>query len=231
MRGLYIAVLLALLPTPAAALELDETSYRDRKLGIRLDLPEGWLLQLQTGYPSMPALLLQQEGRASISLSIGPEGSADKMAAFVQSNAKGLAAVAFKSTPPRQVNLGGRQVWQLEISDREGKVGLRQLYLPHAGRAVILTLAAPRKELQQHLYDLTQALQGLTLSQPAPSVGDTGRDMTTLPRDEAPEGKETTSRANRPQEKATETGPAQPSSSPAQPSSLPGPELQGIEEE
>jgi hypothetical protein len=227
MRGLYIAVLLAL-PTAATALELDETSYRDRKLGIRLDLPEGWILQRQTGYPSMPALLLHQEGHASISLSIGPEGSADRMAAFVKSNAKGLAAVAFKSTPPRQVTMGGANVWLLEISDREGKVGLKQLYLAHAKRALILTLAAPRQELQQYTYDLTQALQGLTLTRPVPAAGDTGPDVTSLPRGAEPEGRETTSKANRSQGKATEAGPAQPSSSPA---GEPGPELQGIEEE
>ena len=172
MRRLYITVILAaLLQTarPAGALEYDEGTFRSRQVGVRFEVPEGWTLHRQTGYPSLLTVLFHKA--ATISLSVGilpPKG----LTSFVESNRKGMDAVGLRVLGSQHTTIGGRQVVRLELS--HGSTRVRQLYFAHANQVLILTLTTEAQTLSTYAPELTQLLTGLRLTAPEARRTDDG---------------------------------------------------------
>lgn len=205
MTRVYICALL-LLPSVAAALDLDDSTFTDRKVGIRMEVPEGWVLHRHTGYPSLLALMLQPQRRSSITLAVGPEGSARDLRRFVQRNIDAVRKVGLRVTEHRVATVGSRSVWRLSMFRPGHDTAVRQIYLGHGGVAVILTLSTPKKQLAQTQFDLTATAELLELAppsggppQPRAASSYPRRSPGTDPQPPGQEGPETSSRPNPPE--------------------------------
>jgi len=235
MQRLYI-IGLVLLPSVASAIDLDESLFVNRQHGIRLEVPEGWTLSQQTGYPSVLALLLHPKSRACINLTLGTSGSGNDLRGFVLKNRKGLDAIGLRVSASRPSTVRGRAVWQLDISDRRGTTALRQLYLVHGSCALILTLSASSAQIKDHLFDLAQVVELLQLTKPEPATLQQ-TDTVSYPKESMEDDGSTLpgveSRPNRPGDRpGGATQPAtRPTSRPAPPEQQEGRslELEGIE--
>lgn len=230
MRVLYIiAAILLGAARPAAALELDETVFVNRQLGIRLEAPDGWVITQQTGYPSIPVLLLHQgptaEGQPqpTIRLALGAEGTGTRLRAFLRDNLAGAKAVGLRVLRSSEATIGKRGVLQAELRGEDGKVAVKQLYLSHGARALVLTLAAAAPRIESFDFDLGRALQLMELNRPT-TVTLEPREAVSYPKltpnDDGtvdPGGGEVEERPNRPT--------SMPTSSPS-PSTTPQRELQ-----
>jgi hypothetical protein len=91
------------------------------------------------------------------------------MRRLVEDNREGATELGLRVLDLRQVTLAQRKVWSLNLATRDGRLGVRQAYLPHGRSVVILTLAAKQSAIQHHSFDLTQVLEELSLSTPEPS--------------------------------------------------------------
>jgi hypothetical protein len=135
-----LAALLACVPA-RAELDLDETLFRDKRIGVRMSIPEGWTPSTQTGYPAL--LLVLQRPDASISLASGWLASGGRLAEHVAGNASamrraGLLVLASRPGP-------GRSGWELSARREDGVREVRQLFVTNGGgdrRVFILTLVA-----------------------------------------------------------------------------------------
>jgi hypothetical protein len=211
MRVLYIlaAVLLAA-ARPAAALEFDETVFTSRQLGIRLEAPDGWVVTQQTGYPSIPVLLLHQgtkaegEPRPTIRLALGAEGTGSRLRAFLRDNIAGVKAVGIRVVRSDEATIGKRAVLRVELRGEEGKVAVKQLYLSHGTRALVLTLAAAASRIESFDFDLRRAVQLMELTRPTSGTLQP-RDAVSYPKQSpnddgtmGPDGQEVEERPNKP---------------------------------
>jgi hypothetical protein len=235
MKRLYTFGLL-LVASPVWAIDLDEGTYTNRPVGVQMEVPEGWTLHRQTGYPSLLALLLKPERRSSISLTLGPDGSGQNLVAFVQRNEKGIREVGLTIKGSRAVTMGGRKVWQLDLVDRRGDTAVRQLYLPHGSRTLILTLSTPTRQLKQTLFDLTDTVELLELTHPTTTQMQP-RDISSFPERPNDDGSlppedaaEASSRANKgPQSQPASKPASRPASQPNKRLKLKELEVQGLE--
>jgi hypothetical protein len=194
---LLIGSLLLLLTASAMALDLDDQSYVNRELGLRFAVPEGWLLSRQTGYPALLAVLTQAHSRARMALALAgarPDASAAAIEALVRGNLAAMRTVGLwiESATPRkpQPQAGWRVIARRTATDATGPWEVRQLYLPAPRRRLlVLTLAAPQREIKTYLLDRDTLLASLeaegaplaaTLSSPAarPDAGDQGTQHT-----------------------------------------------------
>ena len=191
-----LVALLLLLPAQAAALDLDDQTYRNRELGLRFAVPEGWLLSRQTGYPAVLALVTHTQGGARMALALASkgEGSADRnVEAIVRGNLAAMRAVGLRieSATARQPQplAGWRVVARRAETDAAGTWEVRQLYLPAPGqRLLVLTLAAPQREIRGYLLDRDALLASLevggaplpaaVIRAPAPAGGPGGPTAT-----------------------------------------------------
>lgn len=167
----------------ALALDLDSTSYTNRKLGVRLEVSEGWQITEQTGYPSMLALVFQPGTTTQIALSVDrlpkaaarPHGRSRnrqvaaavpdvaKVGVRVAENKKGFASVGLRVFSARLVSRQGRQLWTIAAETKDGKTQVRQRYLKHRDLALIFTLRCKTSELKKQVEELDQIISGLKL--------------------------------------------------------------------
>jgi hypothetical protein len=181
MRSLYIGSLVIFVATSAHAFGIDDSSYVNRKLGVRLEIPEGWALHQQTGFPSVLALLIHRDNhRVSISLTVGVlpapgkpnsapargtsgDAARSMLESYVRSNRRGMAAIGLKVEDSRRVSIAERSTWRLTLRDDKGGLRLLQHYLTRGQEVFILTLTAPADQLTRYTQDLFQALDLLRL--------------------------------------------------------------------
>jgi hypothetical protein len=238
MKRLYIFSLLLVPSIARGGIDLDDSTFTDKPLGLHLEVPEGWTLHRQTGYPSLLAVLLKPGRRSSISLTLGPEGSGPNLRTFVQQNEKAVREVGLEVKGSRAATVGGRKVWQLDLADRSGATSVRQLYLTHGSHALILTLSTPTRQLKQTQFDLVDTVELLELTRPAATR--TRPEHVSLPKRPDDDGSlppeesaETSSHANKPQsEPASQpaSGPAsRPAARPGKPLKLKELQVEGLE--
>ncbi|MBK8481321.1 MAG: hypothetical protein IPL40_09115 [Proteobacteria bacterium] len=150
-----------LLPARALALDLDDQIYSNRELGLRFAVPEGWVLSRQTGYPGLLAVVTHSHSNARMALAVASTRSrvgVDEVAASVRANLAAMRAVGLQleSATPRQPQpqAGWRVIARRDAADAAGPWELRQLYLPAlVGRLLVLTLAAPKRQIKTFLLD------------------------------------------------------------------------------
>lgn len=165
-RATLVVVCSLLIPvSDAGALDLDTGTYRDAKLGVKLDVPEGWTLHRHTGYPSL-LLILTRGQEASISLSTARFPPNQTMQRFIADNRRGLLAVGFRVFDQKRVMESGRLSWKIRARTRDGAKEVRQRYLPHGTRVFIVTLSCPSRKAEHYNFDLNQTLEALELRQP-----------------------------------------------------------------
>jgi len=233
MRRLYIIGLL-LIPSIVHAADFDNSTYLNRPLGIRLEVPEGWTLTQQTGYPSILALLLHDAVSLSLSIAHGTGGNLERLA---RENIVGMRATGLRVSSSRRTTVRGKAAWQLDLTDRRGKIGVRQLYLAHESVGLIVTLVSPLAQFKDHLFDLAQVVDLLHLTRPARvqrqsdsdsyPEGALGDDGSIPPTDGA---QSNDSRPNRPPTSHPTSRPGPPTSRPT-PRPTPTPlELDGLEQ-
>jgi len=155
LRRLFALTLLLLAPTLAWA-ALGEGEFRDRTLGVRLTLLEGWSATTQTGYPSLLLVMAAPTREATISLSAGWLAHGVSIADHVGDSLKGLRAVGLQVISSTRTSIAGRPIWEVVARGR-GDVELRQVYLVQGSRVFILSLAGARAVATRYVQDLQQA--------------------------------------------------------------------------
>jgi hypothetical protein len=159
---LVCIVALCLVSVPAwAEFDVDETLFRDAKLGVKLPLPEGWTPSTQTGYPSLHLLLFAPDGKSSISLAAGTLAAGQSLRDYVLDSRQSLQRVGVHVTSTAQTSLGSRPIWEIAGQGGKKPVELRQLYLAQGNRIFILTLACSADRLSQSLLDFTETARAL----------------------------------------------------------------------
>ncbi len=163
-----LAALLLLVPAPGRAAglwELDTTTYRNEELGIRLNVPYGWLLNRSSGYPSILVQLFPPQAGASITLSRLVPARGRSLAQQVAGECQAMARVGIRV---RQCGTRlDQQTPRLEVSafaaDRRG--ALTQIYLPHTGNVLVLTLFSDTATQAEGRATLLRVLDLLELAQ------------------------------------------------------------------
>jgi hypothetical protein len=166
MRLLCILVLVFHAIVAHADTDLDETLFRDRKHGVRINIPEGWTPSVQTGYPSLLLLMAPIRGEGQLSLAVGLRPSGKSLRDIVSYNNEGIVRLGLRIKSVRPATIFGRQVLEVAASSR-GKIEIRQIYLAEAQRVFILTLSCPSDEVVQLSIELHNILQSLELTQPS----------------------------------------------------------------
>lgn len=166
-RGAIFLVALAFLwPSTSLGVDLDDAIYRNVPLGVKLEIPDGWTLHRQTGFPSILLLLSRKESSATISLASAKLPAKTSMKRFLADNSAGLRAIGLRLLSTKQAILNSRPAWLIHAKAQGGAVELRQINLPQADRVFVLTLSCPAKEAEQLTFELNRLLEVLELSSP-----------------------------------------------------------------
>jgi hypothetical protein len=164
--AILLGALALLWPSTSRGVDLDDAIYRNRPLGVKLEVPDGWTLHRQTGFPSILLLLSHKESNATISLTSAKLPAKTSMKRFLADNSAGLRAIGLRLQSTKQTTLNGRPAWLIHTQAHGGAVELRQVNLPQADRVFVLTLSCPAKEVEQLAFELTRLLEVLELSGP-----------------------------------------------------------------
>ena len=151
---------------PASAAEIDESTYRNRQLGLEINVPEGWRLSRHTGYPSLLALLSWGDPDADVWLSVGKLRQPRQLAAFVADNNRGLEQSALRVTNSRAVTLFDVPSWEVTATTTDGKLELHQTYLAWHQLVLIWTLRFRAAARKQALAELHRLFENIKLSPP-----------------------------------------------------------------
>lgn len=177
-RGVALVALLALRTTAGAAeppaAEAGAATggadvFQHRKPPLRLAVPEGWRATSQTGFPAILLRLTRPAGGAVITLAVGSlelaagASSAAALQRFVEQNNAALAAIGVRVTAATPGQLMGFRGWIVDGAPEGAALALRQVYLPHAGHALIWTMTCPRAELASAKLELERIFENLTL--------------------------------------------------------------------
>ena len=185
VRASYIIPLL-LLASPASALDLDDTTYTDAKLGLRLHAPHGWKIHRQSGYPSMLVVLVSTDGKATISLAQGHLRPGENMEGFIKANCSAMRRVGLRVERCGPARVADRDVGRSLARTWNNAAEVQQYYVQSQGRVLVLTLGCPAKRANGFAVKLLQVLDTLTIK-----VADStrGRDPTRARKDTATWGK------------------------------------------
>jgi hypothetical protein len=160
----------------ASAIDLDEGIYRNAALGIRMPIPPRWKLYRMSGYPSLLAILVHDDGTATLSLSVTLSRPGEKLAALVAEERRGLGAVGIEVESDQAKVLLGKKV--IEVVGRQRATGkkLTLLYHQQGIQILILTLCDPLAGSGGHARDLQEILAYLTVEeQNTEGTGGAGR--------------------------------------------------------
>lgn len=162
---MWRTIIIPLLLLPALArgeLNLDQSTYRNRALSVRVNIPEEWTPSTQTGYPSLLLQLSAAKGQAIISLATGQLARDQDLPGFIQHNKQALQKMGYRELRViRDKLMPASTVWDLSGRSPDKLSALRQFYMAVARRVFIITLTCPPAEVKQHLYLPAQLLTEL----------------------------------------------------------------------
>lgn len=164
-RLLQVVLLLMLLPSSAHG--LDEDFYQNRTIGLSLEIPEGWTMFQQTGYPSILLLLIAKKGQATINLAQGELHRRQTLLQFIKENQKGYRALDLRIGGYQKATVADKRGWRQSLKTRDGDTAIQQFFVQHLRQVIIVTLAAPATQLAAYLPDFHQILAQTKLSQSA----------------------------------------------------------------
>lgn len=186
VRASYFIPLLLLLAGPALALDLDDTTYSDPKLGLTLHAPHGWKIHRQSGYPSMMVVLVSADGQGTISLAEGHLEPGQDMEAFLKGNCSAMRRVGLRVERCGPAKVANRDLGRSLARTWNNASEIQQYYLKSQGRMLVLTLGCPTRRANSFAVKLLQVLDTLAIK-----VSDStqGRNPTRTRRDTATWGK------------------------------------------
>jgi len=182
VRALYIIPLAALIASPAWALDLDDTTYSNPPLGLTMHAPHGWKIHRLSGYPSMLAILVSQDGHATISLTHGHLQPGQGIEAFLKGNCSAMRRVGLRVDECGPARVTGREVMRSRARSWNNATAMKQIYIKSQGHVFILTLACPAARVNSFSAKLLQVLDTTTIKKAEDTKGrdqESGRDTAT----------------------------------------------------
>jgi hypothetical protein len=161
-RYALLLTLVALRPAPARGeLEPNSTTYRNKELGMKIGIPEGWQPSVHTGFPAV-LLWLTAPQRGSINLATDDLAPGQDLRQYVRESMKGFYVINLKDLNAKPKRIMGEDTWL--VSAVRGSSALRQVYSAHGRRVVILTLACPPHQLANGMHTLEELLGSLEIA-------------------------------------------------------------------
>jgi hypothetical protein len=145
-------------------LDLDSGVYQNASLGLRMPIPSRWRLYRTTGYPSILAILVHEDGSSTLALSTAASRPGQSLAALAAEEAKGLAAVGMTAERIQPRVYFGKKVIEIEARFASGGQKLTLLYHQKGIQIFILTLCAPAGR-PEYAQDLQEVLAYLTIGE------------------------------------------------------------------
>jgi hypothetical protein len=160
VRGFCIVAVLLLPRLTAAGLDLDEMVFRDKTVGVRLTIPDGWIPSTQTGFPSILLLLTSPKNKATISLATGLLPRGRRLLDYVAENNRGLSSAGVPVSSVESVP--GMAAWEVSAASRRG-IAVRQIYLASKDRVFVFTLCAPSVQIAQLVGEVHRLARSIEL--------------------------------------------------------------------
>lgn len=170
-----------LLANQALAVGLDDTTYHNGQLGIRLHAPHGWKIHRQAGYPSMLAVMVSPDGVGTINLATGHLSPGQTIKQYVDGNCSAMRLVGLRVEQCGPATLGRHKIMRSLSRSWNNLTEVRQVYIKSRGRVFILTLGCPRRLTGRFRSKLLQVLDTVTIDEETNSrvSGDQSRDTAT----------------------------------------------------
>jgi hypothetical protein len=160
-----IAVVLSALAAIARA-DVDRNIYRSSTVGIELVFPADWAVSGATSFPYLLASAIDRTLGGRMTLSLEHLHDGEKLREATERNRTTLKKVGFKV---QQQALSPHPTGALvfEAITPDGKGAVRQAYrqFEDGGPIFVLTLAAPRENMQRYRRAFDDSLRGLTRTQ------------------------------------------------------------------
>lgn len=170
-RFSIIFTLLLTVPAPLMADELNDTSYANRRRGISLSVPEGWVITQQTGYPSILAFMLSAKGDGRVSLSHDLLQPQQKLAQYLKATNKTLQQAGFAIQSSKSVNDNSLVSWEVHATDKQSRFSILQYYLRRDNALFVYTLTCAAERLQHFRDELRSFVELTQLQRPRKSEG------------------------------------------------------------
>ena len=151
MNGSVLAAVVAAsvaTSTIASAQEWEAASFRDRTLGVTVEVPQGWLLVRQTAYPPVLAHMIAPARRATITIARGDLGPKESLAQFAAKQNEAMRRVGLHVTGKKRGARFGLPSYEVLAQNGQATTVIRQVYLRRGVYALIMvaTLAVPIEE-------------------------------------------------------------------------------------
>jgi hypothetical protein len=150
--------------------EVDRNIYRSATVGVEIVFPADWAVSDQASYPYLLATAIDRVlgGRMTLSLERLKDG--EKLRDCAERNRTTLKKLGFKLTA-QGITQHPTGALVFEIGTPDGRGVVRQAYraFDERGPVFVLTLSAPRENMQRYRRAFDDSLRGLTrTSLPAP---------------------------------------------------------------
>jgi hypothetical protein len=160
-----IAVVLSALVAIARA-DVDRNIYRSATVGIELVFPADWAVSGAPSYPYLLASAIDRTLGGRMTLSLEHLHDGEKLRDAAERNRNTLKKVGFKA-PQQSLAPHPTGALVFEVVTPDGKGAVRQAYrqFEEGGPIFVITLAAPRENMQRYRRAFDDSLRGLTRTQ------------------------------------------------------------------